>query len=316
MKTLNRQTSLRSGAAAPPLVRLPPTTEPYHTRAPTRRRRYRVIAAIIAFAVAIAAAAVFANAYVDRGNEIDRLEREVAALEGQVGNLETTRTVLRATIGVQREARARLVERIRILSERLATTTARSDELVVRLVETEATLAAVRARRADLARTLESLHTCSGVGMPPLAPQAGLPEAVATMRADIGEAAVTCDLVRLHALAVRGGAAGFSYAWDTDLRPAAYWAVAEVRGEALIRYLVGMLDLSYGTRLRDGRTTHVWPAAAAYDSWAEVPRADREALRDWYGEEDFALFREMNAYIGYRVAIRADGDWTTFITGD
>jgi hypothetical protein len=316
MKTLNRQTSLRSGAASPPLVRLPSTTEPYHARAPTRRRRYRVIAAIVAFAVAIAAAAAFANAYVDRGNEIDRLESDVAALEEQVGDLEATRTVLRATIGMQREARGRLVERIGILGERLETATAGREELAIRLGATEATLVAVRGRRADLARYLESLSTCSGAGMPALAPQAGLPDAVATMRADIGEAAVTCDLVRLHALAVRRGAAGFFYAWDTDLRPAAYWAVAEVRGEAPIRYLVGMLDLRYGTRLRDGRTTYVWPAAAAYDSWAEVPRVDREALRDWYGEEDFAVFREMGAYIGYRVAIRADGDWTTFIAGD
>jgi hypothetical protein len=47
-----------------------------------------------------------------------------------------------------------------------------------------------------------------------------------------------------------------------------------------------------------------------------VPKADREALRPLYGDEDFAAFQEFGAYLGYRVGITEEGEWIFFVAGD
>lgn len=53
-----------------------------------------------------------------------------------------------------------------------------------------------------------------------------------------------------------------------------------------------------------------------YSSWNDVPQADREALKPLYDEGDIARFEQFGGYVGYRVVMLADGDWTAFVAGD
>jgi hypothetical protein len=134
------------------------------------------------------------------------------------------------------------------------------------------------------------------------------------MRTDIGEAAVTCDLVALRKLALAGEGA-FWYGSNLDLPPGASWAVGEVQGAEPTRWLAGMLALPYGTREAGQRTVFIWPAAGAYRHWANVPADAREALTDWYTDEEIQAFADAGVYTGARVHIRDDGNWTVFRTG-
>jgi hypothetical protein len=61
----------------------------------------------------------------------------------------------------------------------------------------------------------------------------------------------------------------------------------------------------------------IWPAAAAHDGdWDTVPHKDKEALRSLYDDDGFAAFESFGAYIGCRVGIYDDGDWSFYVAGD
>lgn len=154
---------------------------------------------------------------------------------------------------------------------------------------------------------------CSAEGHPfPPEPQEGLPLSVAETRAAIVEAAVACDVGRLVELA--GEEFTFSFGGGDDF--AGFLLRGEERAPRPLRYLVELLDRPYETVEVQGQTQYVWPSAFAYDDWAEVPEADREALQPLYDEEDFTRFARFGGYTGYRVGISADGDWLFFVAGD
>jgi hypothetical protein len=148
-----------------------------------------------------------------------------------------------------------------------------------------------------------------------LEPQPGLPDRVAEVRLAIAEAAIGCQYRRLEALA-RANGESFTFTFGGADDPARYWRGQEKSGEEPMRYLVGMLDRPYGKVSAGDLVTYVWPSAYAYQSWAEVPREAREALRPLYGDEDFEQFAEFGSYIGYRVGITDAGDWLYFVAGD
>ena len=78
-----------------------------------------------------------------------------------------------------------------------------------------------------------------------------------------------------------------------------------------------ILDMPHGTTEVEGRTLYVWPAAAAHDGgWDTMPEGDIEALRSIYSEEDLEDFALFGDYIGYRLGIYEDGDWSFFVAGD
>lgn len=156
---------------------------------------------------------------------------------------------------------------------------------------------------------------CSGAdaGMVPIDDQEEtLPAAVAGKRAAIWEAAIECDWEQLDRLLGQG----FSYTFGADEDPIAFWQEDEARGGRPMYHLAGLLARPYGTIGGDGNPLYyVWPSAFGPE-WADVPEADRAALRPLYDDEDFAFFAEFGGYVGYRVGILEDGTWEFFIAGD
>ena len=47
-----------------------------------------------------------------------------------------------------------------------------------------------------------------------------------------------------------------------------------------------------------------------------MPEADKEVLRALYDEDDFATFSDFGGYIGYRLGITENGEWSFFVAGD
>lgn len=148
-----------------------------------------------------------------------------------------------------------------------------------------------------------------------LAPQPGLPDRVAEVRLAIAEAAVSCQYRRLEALA-RADGESFTFTFGDSDDPARYWRRQEETGEEPMRYLVGMLERVYGKVSAGDLVLYIWPSAATYQSWAEVPSEARQALRPLYGGEDFEQFAGFGSYVGYRVGITDAGDWLYFVAGD
>jgi hypothetical protein len=169
----------------------------------------------------------------------------------------------------------------------------------------------------DLTTTSGSARgACSAAGMAsePKS-QAGLPDVVARTRRLLVGAATTCGYARLAHVAGRGDDA-FSYSLGEEGDPTAFWRGQEAEGQEPMRFLVALLDRPYHARLVAGGTQYVWPSAFGYDTWADVPPPDRDALRPLYGDRDFEFFEQFGGYAGYRVGIDADGEWLFFIEGD
>jgi hypothetical protein len=147
--------------------------------------------------------------------------------------------------------------------------------------------------------------------------QPGLPAAVADVRYQVYEAARACDWDRLRDLVA--GAGAFSYSFGEDGDPVGFWQWEEFLHYEPMLYIAGMLARPFGV-IPDGEgPIYAWPSAHAYGSWAEVPEAEKEALRPLYGDLDFGFFEEFGGYLGYRVGIDLEGDraqWTYAITGD
>jgi hypothetical protein len=148
-----------------------------------------------------------------------------------------------------------------------------------------------------------------------LEPQPGLPDPVEEVRQAIAEAAVRCDYGRLATLAREGGEQ-FTFTFGDADDPAQYWRREEAAGGEPMKFLVGMLERPYGLVSAGDLNLYVWPSAATYPSWAEVPPEARNALRPLYGDEDFQQFARFGSYIGYRVGITDTGGWLYFVAGD
>ncbi|MEW6154015.1 MAG: hypothetical protein AB1673_08525 [Actinomycetota bacterium] len=164
-------------------------------------------------------------------------------------------------------------------------------------------------------RLLATEEGCSASGATRPAPQPGLPAAVAEMRAAILDAALECDYDELAELA-QAGAAQFVYSFGGGEDPAGFWRDAEEGGRPVLGPLVHLLGAPSASRPAGPTDQYVWPSAFAYDSWAAVPVADREALRPLYDDEDFAGFAQFGSYAGLRVGITATGDWVFYVAGD
>lgn len=151
-----------------------------------------------------------------------------------------------------------------------------------------------------------------------LVEQPALPEAVVRTRQRIAEAAVACDYGSLGSLAEEGDEP-FTHSFGDAGDPASFWERQESerdRERRPLHDLVAILDLPHGMTEHHGVVRYVWPSAFAYDTWDEVPEADREALRPLYGDDDLESFDRFGGYIGHRVVIREDGTWTAFVAGD
>ncbi len=155
--------------------------------------------------------------------------------------------------------------------------------------------------------------SCSGgTFFPETYPRADLPEPVVQTIGRITLFASRCWYDELA-----DAAADFFTASFGGMEPAELWAFEEAEGYEPMYHLLKVLDMPHSTTEVDGRTLYIWPAAAAHDGdWDSIPPEDKESLRTLYDEADFADFAQFGAYIGYRIGIFADGDWSFFVVGD
>jgi hypothetical protein len=140
------------------------------------------------------------------------------------------------------------------------------------------------------------------------------------MRNDIAHAAATCDYAALAALIDRNGKS-IRYTFGENTDPIAAWKAAEESpdgGEVKpLRAMALLLGLRAGKQdLGEGHVQYAWPVAHTVDSPTD------EQLKEIAdtGLYDMATLKSMVAggsgYLGYRILITAEGDWTAFVAGD
>jgi hypothetical protein len=145
--------------------------------------------------------------------------------------------------------------------------------------------------------------------------QADLPEPVAAMRDRIIAAALACDA---DALVDLGGAnLDDPFTAGSKLEPSLREIDQQhepLRGSGdppVLEILLGVLDtppaeVTFG----DGSPGFVWPAAAVYDTWEEVPTQDLDALESVYPDpQGFAEHFGFDSYSGWWIGISVYGDW-------
>jgi hypothetical protein len=141
--------------------------------------------------------------------------------------------------------------------------------------------------------------------------QPELPEAVADLRVAVYEAARACNWRALGELL--SGAGDFSYSFGDTGDPVGYWQRQEFLHYQPMLYIAEMLRRPFGVIDNDGLPIYAWPSAHTYGSWAEVPEAEKEALRPLYDDLDFSVFEEFGGYLGYRIGITLDGEWAQWV---
>lgn len=157
---------------------------------------------------------------------------------------------------------------------------------------------------------------CSAAGLPSSPDeQPGLPDEVAETRRLLVGAATSCGYARLAHVAGRG-AEPFTYSFGDEADPAGFWQREEADGGEPLRFLVELLDRPFVERDVPEGVQYVWPSAFGYETWSDVPPADRDALEPLYDETDFSFFESFGGYAGYRVGIASDGEWLFFVAGD
>jgi hypothetical protein len=139
----------------------------------------------------------------------------------------------------------------------------------------------------------------------------GLPLAVAAMRQQIYKAAVTHDFESLGSLI---DPATFGYSIGEEGDPIGYWRRQE---QAEIPLLGDVLPTILHTRFGMHEGIYLWPSATSKlaSEWTE---ADVQSMREaGYDDGDIRSFEQaVGGYAGWRVGIRADGNWLSFISGD
>lgn len=152
---------------------------------------------------------------------------------------------------------------------------------------------------------------CSSDGVPLSAAADGLPHEVLITRETIAGAASDCDLATLESLGGELFRTSFGGGGTENL------AIWEDQGEGQLGTLLGLLDMSYGTvPLEGGGVIYVWPAAATYDSWDEIPEDELAELTAIYSEGELDQLAGLPSYAGWRTGIDHEGNWLYFLAGD
>lgn len=154
---------------------------------------------------------------------------------------------------------------------------------------------------------------CSGaLNYPSTYPRDDIPEPVVEKLRQIINTAPTCNFEALESITAEFFTASFGGG-----EPAELWTNEEEQGYEPMYWLMAILDLPHATMETSDGLMYIWPAAAAHDGpWDTTPEADQEALRALYDDDDFESFAQFGGYIGYRVGITENGDWSFFVAGD
>ncbi len=135
-----------------------------------------------------------------------------------------------------------------------------------------------------------------------------LPPVVESMRRRIIAAAVACDYDALAKLARENGA-DFNVSFGPDFDPAAFWREREREGTPVLAQMVKVLNLPQAKE----ETLYLWPSAYRTGETEE----DWKALEGLYPAEKLAEWRKgEDGYLGFRVGIEENGDWTFALSGD
>jgi hypothetical protein len=119
---------------------------------------------------------------------------------------------------------------------------------------------------------------------------------------------VACDYDALAKLARENGAE-FNVSFGPDFDPAAFWREREREGTPMLAQLVKVLSLPHAKE----ETLYLWPSAYRTGETQE----DWKALEGLYPAEKLAEWRKgENGYLGFRVGIEENGDWTFALSGD
>lgn len=162
----------------------------------------------------------------------------------------------------------------------------------------------------------ESAGPCSGGDDAELPADPSLPAVVDQMRRDIGAAAATCDYPTLRELIDANGD-GVRYTFGAPGDPIAAWREAEQTASvAPMRALRLLLDLPAGRSMGPDGVTYVWPAAFAVDHPTEDELREVAATGLYSMEQLQGWVDSGTNYLGYRIFITEDGDWTLFVDGD
>ena len=144
-----------------------------------------------------------------------------------------------------------------------------------------------------------------------VAPQPGLPRAVAAKRQAIALAAQTEDYEALATLVDQNE---FEYTFGGPVAggPAAYWRqLEETTNERPLRILHAILQMPFTTE----RGVYVWPFAFNKDL-KKLTEAERAILRTIMTPRELRQMEQFGGYIGWRAGIRPDGRWIFFVAGD
>ncbi|MFL5358015.1 hypothetical protein [Archangium sp.] len=135
-----------------------------------------------------------------------------------------------------------------------------------------------------------------------------LPPVVESMRRRIVAAAVACDYETLAKLARENGA-DFNVSFGPDFDVAAFWREREQEGVPVLSLLVKVLNLPHAKE----EALYLWPSAYRTGETEE----DWKALEGLYPARQLTDWRKAgDGYMGMRVGIKENGDWTFAVSGD
>jgi hypothetical protein len=156
--------------------------------------------------------------------------------------------------------------------------------------------------------TIKTTCSANGISMP--STSGGIPVPVAATRAAIAAAALSCDLEALEDLAIDTFTTSFGGGGVENL---ARW---EEAGEGRLGTLLQLLDTSHETVDSGETTIYVWPAAATYASWEEIPEELLAELSEIHTQEELDQIEGFGSYVGWRTGIDEDGNWLYLVAGD
>jgi hypothetical protein len=144
-----------------------------------------------------------------------------------------------------------------------------------------------------------------------------LPEAVRGKAAAIHAAAAKRDLAALKALTDPNE---FSYSYGEEGGdPVAYWRALETDGTDISAVIVALLDMPCALMTYEDMEEFVWPAAAGID-YQNLSDEEKQQLSALYPGKDENFYYlegpEVGYYVGWRLYIGADGQWTALVAGD
>ncbi len=148
--------------------------------------------------------------------------------------------------------------------------------------------------------------------------QPDLPPPVASMRQAIIEAALRCDVEQLVDLALEGDP-DFIYSFGGSSPPPRRELLAAWQNEGFLDavLLVRILNLPWASRTGADQEDpiYVWPSAFG-DNPTEEDWAALEAVGLVTPEGRAEMEELFGGWVGERVGITADGDWTFLVAGD